>query len=70
MFREEATGAAFGPVSHVTGDLPRIPPSGSEGRTVQFFLKASRGDFATLPDTGVDDISARALYRPSFLLVA
>lgn len=70
MFREEATGAAFGPVSHVVGDLPRIPPSGSEGRTVQFFLKASRGDFDSLPDTGVDDISARVSYRPSFLLTA
>jgi hypothetical protein len=70
MFREDATGAAFGPVSKVVGDLPRIPPSGVEGRPVQFFLKASRGDFDTLPDTGVDDISARISFRPSFLLTS
>lgn len=70
MFREEATGAAFGPVSHVVGDLPRIPPSGAEGRTAQFFLKASRGDLDKLPDTGVDDISARVTYRPSYLFVS
>jgi hypothetical protein len=70
MFREDATGVAFGPVSKVVGDLPRIPPSGVEGRPVQFFLKASRGDFDTLPDTGVDDISARISYRPSFLLTS
>lgn len=70
MFREEATGTAFGPVSHVVGDLPRIPPSGSEGRTVQFLLKPSRGNFDTLADTDVaDDISARVTYRPSFLFV-
>lgn len=70
MFREEATGAAFGPVSHVVGDLPRIPPSGAEGRTVQFFVKASRGDLATFPDTDADDISARVSYRPSYLLTS
>lgn len=70
MFREEATGAAFGPVSHVVGDLPRIPASGSESRTVQFFLKASRGDFAGLPDTGTDDLSARVTYRPSALFLS
>ncbi len=70
MFREDPTGAAYGPVSHVVGDLPRIPPSGAEGRTVQFFLKQSRGDLDTLPDVGVDDISARISYRPSYLLTS
>ena len=51
MFREDATGTAWGPVSHVTGDLPRLPPSGLEARSVELFVKASRGDFDQLPDT-------------------
>lgn len=64
MFRQDSTGAAYGPVSWVEGDLPRIPPSRPEGRTVQVFIKGSRGDFDTLPDTGIDDISARLNVKP------
>lgn len=69
MFREDSAGAAYGPVANVVGDLPRIPPSGPEGRTCELFVKASRGDFDTLPDTGIDDISAKVFYRPSWLFV-
>jgi hypothetical protein len=69
MFREDSAGAGYGPVSHVIGDLPRIPPSGLEGRTVETFLKASRGDLVELPDGGIDDISARIYYQPSYLFV-
>jgi hypothetical protein len=36
---------------------------------VELFLKASRGDLDQLPDSGIDDISARAFYRPSWLIV-
>lgn len=67
MFREDSTGVAYGPVSHVTGDLPRLPPSGLENRPVELFLKASRGDLDELSDSGIDDVSARAFYRPSWL---
>lgn len=67
MFREDATGTAYGPVSLVGGDLPRLPPSGLEGRKVELFLKGSRGDLDQLPDTGVDDVSARVFYRPAWL---
>ncbi len=52
-----------------TGELPRIPPAGLEGRTCEVFIKGSRGDFGQLPDNGVDDISARVTYRPSWLFV-
>jgi hypothetical protein len=68
MFREDAGGTAFGPVSEVIGDLPRLPPT-VEGRTTEVFIKASRGDLAQLPDTGIDDISARISYRPCWLTV-
>lgn len=69
MFREDSTGSAYGPVSWVEGDLPRLPVSGIEGRTVQAIVKASRGNFDTLPDTGIDDISARMYFRPCWLNV-
>lgn len=67
MFRQDSTGVAYGPVSWVEGDLPRMPPSRPEGRTVQFFLKASRGDLNQLPDVGIDDISARCNVKASNL---
>jgi hypothetical protein len=69
MFREDSGGVAYGNVAKVIGDLPRIPPAGLEGSTVQFFIKGSRGDIYTLPDSGIDNISARVSYRPSFIFV-
>jgi hypothetical protein len=67
MEREDPTGSAYGPVTWVTGALPRIPPSGMEGRPVELFLKGTRGDLDQLPDSGIDDISARVHYRPCWL---
>ncbi len=69
ILREDASGTAYGPVSWVEGDLPRIPPSGQEARTLEVFLKGSRGDLDSLPDSGIDDISARFHYRPSWVTV-
>jgi hypothetical protein len=69
MLREDSTGAAYSPISTVTGDLPRLPPAGMEGRTTEVMVKASRGDFDTSPDSGIDDISTRVYYRPSWLFV-
>lgn len=68
MFREDSAGVAYGPVSPKSGSLPRLPPSGLEGRKVELFLKGSRGDFDQVPDSGIDDISAQAFYRPSWLI--
>lgn len=69
VFRADSAGSAYAPVAQVLGDLPRIPPSGMENRTVQTFIKMSRGDL-TDADIGVDDASARLFYRPSYLYVA
>jgi hypothetical protein len=69
MWREDSGGVAYGPVSTVYGDLPRIPPSGLSQGTVEFFLKHSRGDIYDLPDQGIDNISARVSYRPSYIFV-
>lgn len=68
-FREDSAGAAYGPVSHVQGDLPRLPVAGMEDRTVEVFVKASRGDLDQLPDAGIDDIRATVAYRPCYLFV-
>ena len=67
MFRQGGGGTVYGPAAQVIGDLPRVPPSGLEGRTLQVFLKASRGEFANEPDSGIDDVSAKIIYRPSYL---
>jgi hypothetical protein len=69
MSREDASGVSGGPVSHVVGDLPRLPVSGLEERPVELFLKWSRGDFDQLPDSGIDDGSAQVFYRASWLFV-
>jgi hypothetical protein len=66
MYREDSSGSAYGPVSWVTGDLPRLPPT-VDGGTVEVFIKATRGDVGQLPDAGIDDLSARVFYRPSWL---
>lgn len=67
VLRQDSGGTAYGPASKRIGDLPRIPPSGLESRSVEVFLKASRGDFDQLPDSGIDNISAQVFYRPSWL---
>ena len=66
-YRIDSGGTAYGPVSVVAGDIPRLPVAGLDGRTVEVFLKASRGDLDIIPDNGIDDISARVNYRPSWL---
>jgi hypothetical protein len=67
-FREDSAGAAYGPIVP-DGDLLRLPPSTLEARPVEVFLKWSRGDFDQLPDSGIDDGTARLFYRPSWSTV-
>lgn len=67
LHRQSPDGAAYGPVSHAIGDLPRIPPSGMEGRPVELLLKTSRGDLDVLPDPAIDPLSAQVFYRPCWL---
>lgn len=69
IFREDSTGVAWSKVTEVTGDLPRIPPAGIEARTCEFLIKGSRSNLDTIADSGIDDISARVNYRPSWLIV-
>lgn len=67
MFRSDSGGTIYAPVSQVTGDLPRLPPSGLEGRPIQIFVKPTRGDLDTLPDGGLDGLSVTPKIRPSYL---
>lgn len=67
MFRTDPTGAVYGRASGVIGDLPRIPPSGMEGRPCELLVKPSRGDLDTLEDGGLDDLTAQVIYRPCYL---
>ncbi len=67
-----ASGYAERPIY---GDLPRLPVPKQVGGTVETFLKASRGvigdstGIVATSDAGIDDISARITYRPSWLFV-
>lgn len=69
MYREDSGGTAYGPVSIVSGDLPRMPNQ-SSGGTVEFLVKPSRGDLSTLPDAGIDDLSVRVYRRKSWLTIS
>ncbi len=68
-YRESLDGLSVGPVADPTGDLLRMPVSGEENRSVEIMVKASRGDFGLVPDSGIDDISYKLAYRPSHLFV-
>jgi hypothetical protein len=68
MYRENSAGTASGPIIPKSGGLPRIPVSGLESRKVELYLRASRGDLDQMRDPGIDDISARGHYRPSWLI--
>lgn len=69
MFRQDTGGTAYAPISSVVGDLPRLPPSGLESRTVEVLVKGSRGNLAEEPDAGIDDISAQIKLRPCYLFI-
>lgn len=70
MTREDASGSAYYPIGEQVGSLPRMPVAGLEGRTAELIVKPTRGDLDQLPDTAIDDVSAQAYYRPSWLYVA
>lgn len=57
----------YGPMRFVTGDLPRIPPSGLEGRPVELLIKPSRSDLDTIQDSGIDTSTVQVKYRPSYV---
>lgn len=62
------TGSVYAPIASFTGDLPRLPPSGMEGRPCELFVKPLRsdGDFVG-KDAGVDSFSVQVKYRPVYL---
>lgn len=64
--RRSSDDASWGPVHRPGADLPRIPVSGPEELPVEIGLKPSRGDFATLPDAGLDAIKGTPSYRPCY----
>lgn len=67
ILRQDSGGTAYGPVTDVIGDLPRLPTTSG---TIEVALIPSSGDFDTLPDTlGTASISARPYRRPSWLYV-
>jgi len=76
-YREDTTagGTVFVRVSEEIGDLPRLPPSGLENRSVEVFLKNSRGLIfqeqgrtqAEQEDPGLDKIRLKVNYQPCYI---
>ena len=64
VIREDSTGAFAVPVSKFSGRYPRFPPAGLEGRSVRTLVKMFRHDPATMPDGGIDDLSAQLFVTP------
>jgi hypothetical protein len=69
MYRLDSGGSAYGPVSRVVGDLPRLPAGGLENRPTELFLKASRGVIGEFPDSGIDDLGVKVFASRSWLTV-
>lgn len=65
--RTTSSASVYAPVSPPIGDLPRVPPSGFEGRQVEAFFRPSRGDFAFTADAARDPFSVTVSYRPTYL---
>lgn len=63
--------AAYGPVSIVQGDLPRLPASGVEGRAVELFLRPTRDSLTdargSFGDAALDTFTVQVKYRPCWL---
>jgi hypothetical protein len=59
-------GGVYAPIQNTSGDLPRIPPSGVEGRAVQLFVRPSVSDLGTIADGGADSTTVQVAYRPAY----
>jgi hypothetical protein len=69
VIREDSAGAIWAKPSKYEGDYFKVAPAGKEGRSIRVIVKGSRNDPATMPDFGIDDISARLTYTPRYLVL-
>lgn len=67
MYRLDTGGSAYGPVSRVIGDLPRLPAGNIEGRSSELFVKNSAGDMEELPDSSIPDLKVQVYASRSWL---
>jgi hypothetical protein len=67
--REDSTGTFWNEVSDHPGDYLRVSPAGAEGRSSRVVVKGCSNDPNTMPDSSIDDISARLFVTPRFLVV-
>jgi hypothetical protein len=68
--RQNADGSAWLPVSRFSGDRFYVPQAGREQRTSRLLVKASRGNYNGVADSGVDDVSARVYLRHRYVITA
>ena len=64
-FRQDVSSNTYVSISTILGDLPRLPPSGLENRSIEIFVKPSAGDFVSLPDSlASGNLKVQVFYRP------
>lgn len=65
LYREGPEGGgAYGPIARQLSDLPRVPVSGPEGLPVEVAVLTSRGDLASVADSGRDPLEVQFSYWP------
>jgi hypothetical protein len=69
LHRLDSGGTAYGPVSRVVGDLPRLPAGGLENRPTELFVKVSPSDMQELPDSLIPDVAVKVYAQRSWLTV-
>lgn len=69
VLREDAGGTVWTPVSRYQGDYLTIPPSGPEGRSARFAVRAGRWAPGVGPEPAIDDLSAQLFVTPRYLVV-
>lgn len=70
VIRADPTGTVWQTPSTYEGDYLLIPPAGREARTVEVFVKNSRGEPSSfLGDSAIDDLSARLTVTPRYLVL-
>lgn len=68
VWRTTSFQGVYAPVPVLVGDLPRIAPSGAEGRACRLFCKPSRGDLSSAQDSASQDsFTVQVSYRPCYI---
>lgn len=67
--RSDSAGVYWNRVASYEGNYLQVPPAGKENRVCRFIMKGSRNLRVLLGDNGIDDLSARLMITPRYLVL-